>query len=84
MSPDRRERARQLLRAMCGIDGISFAALRDELDWTDEEVQAGLAYLNSEGYVVGRVLPSLQMRYSVTELGWSVCELLAKMDSDHA
>lgn len=80
MNPELRERSRRLFDTMCGLDGMSFAALRDELEWPDNEVQACLAYLNSQGYVAARVLSSLQVRYNVTELGWSVCELLAKMD----
>lgn len=80
MTPELRDKAKRVLATMCSIDGTSFACLRDELDWTDKDVQECLASLNAHGYVVGRVLPSLEMRYCVTELGWSVCELLAQMD----
>lgn len=80
LDPAMRDKAKRVLETMCGLDGMSFAALRDELDWSDKELQACLHYLNAQGYAVGRVLPSLQMRYCVTELGWSVCELLAQMD----
>ena len=80
MTPELRDKAKRVLATMCSLDGTSFAGLRDELSWTDKDVQACLAYLNAQGYVAGRVLPSLKMRYCVTELGWSVCELLAQMD----
>jgi hypothetical protein len=78
--PPMRDKARRMLDTMCSLDGTSFAALQNQLDWTDKEVQACLHYLNCQGYVTGRVLPSLNMRYCVTELGWSACELLAEMD----
>jgi DNA-binding HxlR family transcriptional regulator len=80
LDPAMRDKARRVLDTMCRLDGTSFAALRDELEWTDKELQACLRYLNGQGYVVGRVLPSLMMRYCVTELGWSACELLAELD----
>ena len=77
-----RDTAQQALETMCRLDGISFVSLRDELDWDDKELQECLQYLNAQGYVAGRVLPSLQLRYCVTELGWSVSELLANIDGD--
>ena len=64
---------------MCDLDGINFAALRDELDCNEGKVQQCLAYLNSHGYVTARALPSLKVRYGVTELGWSVCELVSSL-----
>ena len=80
VDPEFRDKAKRMLEVMCALDGTSFAALRDELDWTDKEVQACLTYLNTQGYVSARVLPSRKMRYAVTQLGWSASELIASMD----
>lgn len=77
---DLREKARKMLEAMCALDGTSFPTLQGELQWPEHEVQRCLEFLSSQGYVAVRALPSLHMRYSVTNLGWSVSELLASMD----
>jgi hypothetical protein len=38
VTPELRERARQALNTMCCLDGISFDALCDDLDWAENEV----------------------------------------------
>lgn len=79
-SPEMIAKAKRMLNLMCALDGMNFQALRDELDWSDHEVQACLRYLNTLGYVSARPLPSLEVRYSVTGLGWSASELVASLD----
>lgn len=75
-----RSKAKQVLDAMCKLDGMSFTGLREALAWPDEDLQRCLAYLNSIGYVSGRVLPTMKVRYTVTELGWTASELLASLE----
>ena len=79
LDPEFRDKARRVLETMCEVEGISFSDLKNNLAWADKDVQACLGYLNSHGYVAARVLPSLKVRYCVTELGWSLREWLAHL-----
>ena len=80
LPPDIQAKAKAMLERMCELDGINFRALRDELDWTEAEVQSCLTHLGSLGYVSMRPLASMEVRYTVTQLGWTASELLASLD----
>lgn len=79
------EQTRFVLELLCRLGcNIGFRDLHLDTNLTERQVEAAIRYLNSRGYILASVSPSLRMEYAATVLGRETADLVADLQGRRA